>query len=166
MSEKSNLFSASNAIWSKKKKEKPVSRMGVYVRNALVVGLAVFGGMSFLEARKNAKQLGQTRLENSDLKSNVDHLQQDATNLAVENNELKHCLNEADTFINSIRPPYPTEPDGLTALEDEKEAERRGAEIAKEDAKEQKKWDDACKVMKIDQATLFRLQQELQKVIK
>ena len=166
MSEKSNLFSVSNAILSSKKKKKPVSRTGVYVRNALIVGLAVFGGISLSEACKNSKQLGQTRLENSDLKSNVAHLQQDAADLAIENSELKHYANEAGTFINSIHPPYPTEPDGLTALDDEKEAERRGAEIAKKDAEELKKWDDACKVLGIDQTTLFHLQQELQRTIR
>ena len=98
--------------------------------------------------------------ENRTLSLEAAHFKKDADHLFFENVKLKHRASVAEGLINSIQPPMPTNRDGLGAL-DEEEATRREVEILKEDAKEMKKWDEACKTLGINQDALFRIQKDI-----
>ena len=150
MSENPRLLSVSNAILSNSKSEEPVSRTGIYVRNAIIVGLALFGGLSVLENRKNTRLLNKPHLENQSLSAEVEHFRRDAANLALENLKLWHYANEAESFVNSIHPPYADFTDCRNAKEE--------AEAKREYARAQKEYDKACQVFGFDQAQLMYLQ--------
>lgn len=160
MLKKSKLLSISNAIWTKKSSYEVDHQKSIAKRNAIIVGLSIFSALSFGAYRKNATELKQTNQENRTLSLEAAHFKKDADHLFFENVKLKHRASVAEGLINSIQPPMPTNRDGLGAL-DEEEATRREVEILKEDAKEMKKWDEACKTLGINQDALFRIQKDI-----
>ena len=124
---------------------------------ATLLAMTVLTVCSIKSCRKNEAALQNAHQENKKLKESISLYHEDAKNLAIENTDLKDYANEAEVFASSIHPPYPTNRDGLSAL-DEKEAMKREEEIKKEDAKAMKKWEDSCETIGIDHATLIRLQ--------
>lgn len=153
-----SLLANSNAILSKPQKK--ISKKSVWWRNALIMALIATNAVAVRSCSRNASALEETKEENTKLAENATFCQKEAAEFSLKNVEYRHHLNEAEGFITSIHPFYPTNVDSLSAL-DEKEAMKREEEIRKADAKEEKKWEDACKVLGINPAELNRLQQNI-----
>ena len=154
-----SLLANSNAILLKPQ-EKTFSKKSVWWRNALIMALIATNAVAVRSCSRNASALEETKEENTKLAENATFYQKEAAEFSLKNVEYRHHLNEAEGFITSIHPFYPTNMDSLSAL-DEKEAMKREEEIRKLDAKEEKKWEDACEVLGIIPQELYRIQQKI-----
>ena len=125
------------------------------VKSGLIVFLAVLGGYLSVSSNKKSADLEKAEKRNDALIKAAYYFQQDSQKVALENIELRRYANDAKSFANSIHAPYPDLVDGKTA-EEEKAIETKYK-------KELKAYDDACKVLGIDQEQLFRLQKGLEK---
>ena len=152
-----DLLSISKTVSTEEKLEKPTSKSR-YLRNAVLVGLGIFGLLSAESWRRNASELKKANQANQELRANVDRFQKEAEALSKETQKLRSMVAEDDDFFRSIEPPYPTNMDGLGAF-GKKEAARREAELSKKDAKAREDWDAACKKVGINQDVLFQLKQ-------
>ena len=155
---KASLLASSNAILSKP--QKTFSKKSVWWRNALIMALIATNAVAVRSCSNAASALGKADEENANLAENAAHYQKEATEFSLKNVEYRHRLNETEGFITSIHPFYPTNMDSLSSL-DEKEAMKREEEIRKLDAKEEKKWEDACEVLGIKPQELYRIQQKI-----
>ena len=153
-----NLISHSNAIT---KVRKPLEQKSL-IRTALLIFLTATSVLSIGSCCRNASELKKVKEDNEDLKKDVEYYQKDAQELSLAKGELETYANDAYDFVSSIHPPYPTEMDGLTAIESETEMIRAGESALKNDKKARAEYDKAVKVMGFDeeerQAQLLRLQ--------
>ena len=151
-------MSYSNAITKGSKSSKKKNLAGT----ALLVFLTATSLLSIGSCRQNAAELKKVKEDNKNLREDVEYYQKDARELSLEKSELETYANDAYNFVSSIHPPYPTNIDGLSAIESESEMIRAGEIALKRDRKAMVEYEKACKVLGFDeeerQAQLLRLQ--------
>ena len=156
------LLKASNTVWVK---EQPVSELidenvSLNRKNCLLwfglIGLSALSVCSISSCHKNANDLEKEKAEkktllqeNIVLKAKSDVFEMDAAQKDFESSNNNSELQRYKSFVDSIEPFYPDMPDGRSKAEK--------AEMEKQNAKNQKQWDDACKVLGINPKELLRL---------
>ena len=148
--------------------KKPVKKEKKWTSShSVMVGLAILSLCSIGSCRKNASDLDEANQQKKVMAGDVAHYQQEVKDLAIENFGLKTYANDAQDFVSTIHPPYPTERDGLTLLESGASMIQADSVAEKEEAKAKNEYEKACKVFGFDeeerQAQLSRLQQGWQR---